>query len=326
MQSRTKNRKSRQEIVRLVGHCLGSAGGSTRVSEIEEITDGWFNAIYRVLLHDGRRVVLKVAPRPDVEVMAYERDLMRSEVSCMRLVASHRSIPVPRILHFDESLAVCDSPFFLMEEIAGVNYAQARDALDEADRVRIEREIGRIVRAINGFSGSFFGYQGNEDLRGDSWSTVFLKMLSSVLRDADRKQVAFDFTVAEIEEVVRKHAHALLEVTEPRLVHWDLWDSNVLVRDGEITGVIDFERALWADPLMEAQFRPLSVHGGTNHYLHGYGKTTFSPAEIQRNHLYLLHLGLVMNVECYFRHYGSSEVFELSRKLIREAMRWLSSH
>ena len=35
------------------------------------------------------------------------------------------------------------------------------------------------------------------------------------------------------------------EVTEPRFVEWDLWDGNVMVRDGTIVAIIDHERAFY---------------------------------------------------------------------------------
>ena len=74
------------------------------------------------------------------------------------------------------------------------------------------------------------------------------------------------------------------------------------VRGSQVVGIIDFERALWAEPLMEAQFRPLFSGDGVTSAMRGYDKTFFSFAEEQRYHLYSLHLALVMDTECYYRH------------------------
>ena len=65
-------------------------------------------------------------------------------------------------------------------------------------------------------------------------------------------------------------APALDDVRVPQLVHWDLWDGNIFVepKTGQITGIIDFERALWGDPLMEFQYRTLEI---TPAYESGYG-------------------------------------------------------
>ena len=36
------------------------------------------------------------------------------------------------------------------------------------------------------------------------------------------------------------------KVTQPTLVHWDMWEGNIFVKAGHVVGVIDWERALWA--------------------------------------------------------------------------------
>jgi fructosamine-3-kinase len=123
---------------------------------------------------------------------------------------------------------------------------------------------------------------------------------------------------------VQKHAPALDAVTDPRLVHWDAWDANFFVRDGEVTGLVDFERALWADPLMEAQFRPLYGEGIPN-VLRGYGRSPLTPAEEPRSQLYTLHLALVMYTECYYRSYDTGFVFDLSKALLASTLEWLES-
>ena len=66
---------------------------------------------------------------------------------------------------------------------------------------------------------------------------------------------------------------ALDEITEPRLVYWDLWDGNVMVdtTTHELTGMLDLERALWGDPLMESQFSP---HVDSPALLAAYGPST----------------------------------------------------
>ena len=101
-----------------------------------------------------------------------------------------------------------------------------------------------------------------------------MKIVDSVLEDGRRKSAEYDSD--RIRAAVLKHAPALDAVAEPRLVHWDAWDPNFFVRNGEVTGLVDFERALWADPLMEAQFRPLYGEGIAN-VLRGYGRPPFTP-------------------------------------------------
>jgi hypothetical protein len=146
-----------------------------------------------------------------------------------------------------------------------------------------------------------------------------------VLEDGQKKNANFIFSVNEIRCVILKHALTLDAVTTPQLVHWDAWHLNVFVKDGKVSGLIDFERALWADPLMEAQFRVLAF-GGVTDSLRGYGKTTFTPEEDIRNHLYTLHLALVMTTECYYRNYDTDKVANLAKVFLIPAMIWLMEH
>ncbi|HEY4084111.1 MAG TPA: aminoglycoside phosphotransferase family protein [Burkholderiaceae bacterium] len=301
---------------------LGVDDGDTAIRELK---DGWFNAAYSVRLADGRDAILKIAPAARAEVMRYERNIMETEVATMRLVKQKASIPVPAIYFYDDAHDVCDSSYFFMEKIEGANLDHASATLPPAQMPVIEREIGQIIRDVNAFSGSYFGYDGNPELRADTWKGAFLKIMESVFVDATSKQVVFDFTYDALRTVVDKHIETLNEVTSPCLVHWDAWNPNFFVEGGHIKGIIDFERALWAEPLMEAQFRPLSWSGVTES-MRGYGKTEFTLTELRRCWLYTLHLALVMHVECYFRHYGTDEIFNKSREMIASAMAWLEAN
>jgi aminoglycoside phosphotransferase (APT) family kinase protein len=56
---------------------------------------------------------------------------------------------------------------------------------------------------------------------------------------------------AQVMAAIERHAGALAEVRAPALVHFDLWDGNVLCADGRLTGLVDGERYFWGDPLYD---------------------------------------------------------------------------
>ena len=94
-------------------------------------------------------------------------------------------------------------------------------------------------------------------------------------------------------------------VTVPQLVHWDLWDGNIFVdpNTGRINGIVDFERALWGDPLMECQFE---FRGPQSAYAEGYGRPMFLTEEDTiRRILYNVYLYAIMVIECTFRQYDN---------------------
>ena len=325
MESRTKNRKSRAQVDALARRAFAGLGLAPHAGALRELKDGWFNAAYEVTLADDCQVILKIAPPPGAEVMRYERDLMATEVETMRRVRANPAIPVPAVLHHDTSADLCDSPWFFMEKMAGDNLDHVRAALPPEQVQAIDHHLGAILREVNTFRGEWFGCPGNVALRAPAWRPAFLAIVDSVLEDAARKAVIFDRPAHEIRALVGAHASSLDEVHEPRLVHWDAWDSNVFVAQGRVCGLIDFERALWAEPLMEAVFRALSWTGVTD-AMRGYGKTTFTEAEQRRCWLYTLHLGLVMQTECAYRAYPSDEILLQARRMVARALDWLASH
>jgi aminoglycoside phosphotransferase (APT) family kinase protein len=326
MESRTKNRKTREEVERMAVRAFNGLGLAAGEDAVLELKEGWFNVAYSVRLADGREAILKIAPPQDAEVMLYEMDIMATEVASMRLVRKNPAIPVPEIYFSDDAHDLCDSDYFFMEKIHGDNLEHVKASLPPDTQEAIELRIGEIIREINGFPGTYFGYDGNPDLRGNTWQEAFIKIVESVLEDAARKNAVFDYRDDELRAALLKHAPALEEIRTPCLVHWDAWDPNLFVKDGRITGIIDFERALWAEPLMEAQFRLLSFGAGVTNTMRGYGKTSFTFAEEQRCHLYSLHLALVMNTECYYRDYDTDSVYNISRQLMGSSMEWLKAN
>ncbi|XXY48166.1 phosphotransferase [Sorangium sp. So ce269] len=325
MKSKTKNTKTRPQIAAMVARAFGGMKLADSEDAVLELKEGWFNAAYDIRLADGREVILKIAPPRDAEVLLYEKNIMATEVASMRLVRQNPAIPVPEIYFYDDAHDVCDSDYFFMEKIAGDNLEHVKAHLSPEAQASVELHIGEIIREINGFTGTYFGYDGNPDLRASTWREAFIKIVESILEDGARKNAVYDHGYDEIRAAVLKHARALEEITTPRLVHWDAWDLNLFVKEGRIAGIIDFERAIWADPLMESQFRPLLSDGITNS-MRGYGKTSFTFEEEQRCSLYTLHLALIMNTECHYRNYDTDFVYNISRQLMGASMDWLKAN
>lgn len=325
MESKTKNRKTRAQLEAMAARAFDGMALAAGEDAVTELKEGWFNVAYQIRLADGREVVLKIAPPQGAEVLQYEKNIMATEVAAMRMARQHPDIPAPEIYFFDDAHDLCDADYFFMEKLTGDNLEHVKESLPPETQAAIDMRIGEIVRAINSFPGVYFGYDGNPELRAATWKEAFIKIMESVLEDAARRNALFDFSYDEIRGAVLKHAPALEEVTTPCLVHWDAWNPNFFVKDGKITGILDFERALWAEPLMEAQFR---YFGGdrVSDSMRGYGKTSFTFAEEQRNQLYSLHLALVMNTECYYRHYDTDDIFNFSRQYIGTTMEWLKAN
>ena len=140
---------------------------------------------------------------------------------------------------------------------------EQRDAYDEA--------LGAANRELNSIRGH--GSDRSPARVTRRWRVVFTGIVEDVLADGEARNVDIGRDYDEIRKVVAQHADVLDDVTEPRFVEWDLWDCNVMVRDGRIVVIIDHERALYGDPLMEAGFAgtQLPYFGDSTAFMRGYG-------------------------------------------------------
>lgn len=316
MESITKNRKSEEIIVRLVQKAFGGNITSDRVM-IKELTEGFFNVAYEITLPE-KSVVLKIAPPKSSKIMAYEHNIMKAEVDALRLVKQKTSVPVPDILYYDNSYSLCDSDYFFMDKIDGDSFFNLKNKglIPYEKHHEIYCEIGRYNQEMNQIKGTSFGYLGQPEKQGMAWRSVFLGMTREVLADGERIEISLGIGYDEVRRLIDKAAYSLDEVGTPYFVHWDLWDGNVFIKDNKITGIIDFERAVWADPLMEFYFRG---HINNNDFYAGYGKNLSKEAPI-RSLLYDLYLFLIMIIETKYRMYPDDWQYGFATKQLSMAM------
>ncbi|BFV55655.1 aminoglycoside phosphotransferase family protein [Kitasatospora sp. CMC57] len=282
-----------------------------------ELTDGWFNSVHRVRLDDGRAAVVKLAPPPDAAVLRYERGILATEAMVYRRLTTlpPGAVPSPQLLY-------AGAEFIVLSVLDGIPWDKAGDRLDPRTGADLRRELGAITARLHTLRSEDgrFGYPAAESaLSAPDWRTAFTAMVDALLDDADRWQSPLGVQPGDLRALVAEGRQALDEVTEPRLVHFDLWPGNVFVqpadggRRARVTGLIDHERAFWGDPA--AELVSLAFGGGTgpgSDLVAGYtgagGRLDFDPTLRHRLALYHLYLGLLLVVECGPRGYGADHL------------------
>jgi aminoglycoside phosphotransferase (APT) family kinase protein len=321
MESITKNRQLpatlRAMIGRAYGRDLAPRDGDGWVSELGH---GWFNVAYRIRLRDGSQVVLKIAPPAGVQVLTYERGAMAIELAALRLVRERTGVPVPNVDFADQSHDLCDADYFFMPYVDADNLGIVKYDLPTDARTAYSEAVGAANRELNAIRGEAFGPLAGA---GDpSWRVVFTGMFEAILQDGERRQVDLGWDYDLVRSVFEEYAYSLDEVTVPRYVEWDLWDSNVLVRDGTIVSIIDHERAFYGDPLIEAGFTgtQLDAFGDPSAFMRGYGHGPLTPTEEVRRRLYCLYLSLIMVIETVYRGHTDSQGYDWARERLTETM------
>lgn len=317
MDSLTKKKLTAEEIERIARVVFG-CGCKT----YEELSEGWANSAYLLQLEDGREAVLKVAADSEEGRMRCERGLMRTETEVMRRIEQSGGVPLPHIYAYDDSRQTISSEYFLMERVKGETYDKARGERSAEVRDAIDRELGGYFRRIHEIEGREFGYYLPNPANAPLWEDAFLALMRDVMQDGRDAGIELPMAYEELDAELERRRDALREVKTPRLVHWDSWPGNVFVRDERVEGIIDFERALWADPLMEHGF---GKFWETDAFERGYAdedaalrnaavaedaaRSAALPEGSEasqkiRRALYALYLDLVMRVECHYRGFG----------------------
>lgn len=313
VESRSKTPVAADQAAAIVADAFGP---ERRLLACTELTDGYFNAAYRLDLDDGDAHVLKVAPPPDVEVLWYEHDILHAEIDALRLVRDRTDAPVPQVVWVDEAKHL-PSPSFVMSYVPGVSLADVRQQLATDVLAGLDATIGGHLAQMHTITSSTFGLLSPARSAHDTWAAAFGEIFEHLLRDGERAGVVLPVGSDELRAALAWSGDALDEVRVASLVQWDLWDGNVLVdpTSGELTGYLDFERALWGDPLLEFQFGP---HGRTADVVAGYGSDPFdAPGAARRRALYTLYHHLVMSIEGTYRQYPADPLGDLARSRLR---------
>jgi len=321
VESITKNRQPVPVLRAMVARAYGEDQVSDGESWAQELGHGWFNVAYRIRLRDGRDVVLKIAPPADVELMSFERGAMANELTAIALIREHTSVPVPRVDFADQTRQLCDADYFFMAYVDADNLGILKQDLPAPELAAYHEALGAANRELNTIRGNAFG-----PLAGPgeaSWRTAFTGIVESVLRDGERRSVELGCGYDEVRALLDKHAESLDEVVEPRLVEWDLYDDNVLVKNGSIVAIIDHERAFYGDPLMEGCLNALvlpAVFSDPTAFLRGFGHGPLRETELTRRRLYTLHLILVLVVKPAYREYTDTRRYEWARRQLADTM------
>ena len=314
--SLTKRRIDAPTIDALAREAFGPA---TTVKQYRELNDGFFNAAFRLLLDDGRDVVLKVSPAPDAPILTYERDIMRAEAAFFESAAGSGA-PLPELLYAGWGREVLDSDFLVLSAVDGVSWESVAEGLGDEERAGLLAELGEAAARLHKVTNPepVFGYPAVAELSAGSWPQAYAAMLGGALDDAARYGVELPLPAQQLRELAAANAESLADVTEPTLVHFDLWPGNVFVSaadDGtprRVTGLIDGERMIWGDPLME--FVGMNVLGRADQdpdivagYVRGGGEIAGGEAAERRLALYHLYMQLLLLVETAPRGYSDAD-------------------
>lgn len=252
----------------------------TRIRRVVEIGVGTYNNTYRVDLAGEDPVYLRIAPELSRQGHT-GRYAMRNEYAATPFLAVLGPL-VPRTLAGDFTHRLIDRDYVVQTAVPGTPASEVYSSYSSQAKRHFYRELGRITRRLHGVRGPWFGPVDGGGY--GTWSAALLARYRLLAQDYADAGLGTD-GIERLITAVGTRRDVLDEITEPRLLHGDLWTLNVLVDSDPdrptITGVLDHDAASWGDPLSDSTITRVQARAGTevDSFWNTYGTPATGDAE-----------------------------------------------
>jgi fructosamine-3-kinase len=223
--------------------------------------------------------------------------MMRQEPHLHQIIRRETEIPIPEIVAYDFSRDIIDRDYVLMSALPGIPLSNA-GSISATIRAQALRQVGHHLRALHDLTADdqldrhAYGYLGaHEPMEPQpTWAEAFHVMWNRLLDDVVACGSYTEEEAQRFRDLLDRHRSAFTRPVTPRLLHMDVWSQNILIdRQGNVTGLVDFDRALWGD--VEIEFAVLDYCGISEPpFWTGYGQPRDrSPDANIRQRFYLLY-------------------------------------
>jgi aminoglycoside phosphotransferase (APT) family kinase protein len=282
-----------ETLLKLIAPHLGAS--ATRPA-FTPILTGKHNRSYWVNW-DSDRFVLRISPPDDAGFLFYERLMMRQEPGLHKLIRERTTIPVAEVIGYDFSREIIDRDYLLMRALPGTPLSETQNPSPGLFSCALE-QVGDYLRQLHTLTAhdclniTAFGYLGEHHPMNPqpTWAAAFKVMWNMLLDDVVACGTYTPVEAQIIRDLFEYYKDHFNRPVAPRLLHMDVWSQNILLDDqGNVTGLVDFDRALWGD--IEIEFAVLDYCGISEPpFWVGYGsERDTSPSARIRQQFYLLY-------------------------------------
>jgi fructosamine-3-kinase len=207
------------------------------VKKITPLHGGDVGQVYLVSTESGPPFVAKVdaGPEPCLDIEGYMLDYL----------FENSNLPVPQTIYTSSQLLV-------MSYISGESKFNPQTQVHAAE----------LLAELHGRTASAFGFERptligglhQPNTRSDSWVTFFAeqRLIYMAAQGVSAGRLPLE-TARRVEKFAGNLHKWLEEPSQPALIHGDVWTTNVLAADGQISGFLD-PAIYYASPEIELAF------------------------------------------------------------------------
>ena len=205
------------------------AGTSADLAEVKPLDGGSVSTTLALTTTTGEQAVLKITPhRVD---RSYADEAL--QLNLLREVG----VPAPRVYRWE--IGTLDHPFsyLLMEFVEGSDLPTVRERCPVDAFDRVQAELAEIVLRLHANTSThYMRLTHQEPRRFENWAACYREIYDGIWHDVEKLTgpCALPTKVRKTVGKVHERLERLLaHGDKPRLVHWDIWGNNLLLRPGD---------------------------------------------------------------------------------------------
>jgi fructosamine-3-kinase len=202
-------------------------GTSAELSEVKPLDGGAISSTVALGLTDGSKAVCKIsAHRVDRSYV--------NEAHQLRLMAD-LGLPVPKV--YAAKVGSLEDPFsyILMEFVEGINLQQARRACSAEQFDGLQSHLAELLTLLHEQTSEHYGRVevSPEAPTFQAWPQFYLHIFDPICEELLKSSQIPGKCRKQIGRIVDRLDRLLAHDDVPRLVHWDVWSTNILTRPQE---------------------------------------------------------------------------------------------
>ena len=212
------------------------AGDSAELAEVRPLIGGCVNLTLGLKTKDGQSAVLKICAHRVNH--AYAHEVFQLEL--LRKIG----LPAPQVYAW--KIGSLDDPYsyILMEYLDGMNLGQVKKTCSADEFDHLQCHLAELVLAMHEQTAPGYGRVRCDAAHCEKWPIFFREVYEPMLRDVAKSRVLPVKCGRHLQKIHEKLDRILMDVDRPRLVHWDMWSTNLLAKrngDGRwhISGILD---------------------------------------------------------------------------------------
>ncbi len=211
---------------------------SAQIAQVTPLEGGCISTAVAVELTDGRKAVCKISPHRVDRSYVNEAH----QLKCM----AGLGLPTPQV--YAAKIGSLDDPFsyILMEFVEGCNLHQAKQKCSADEFDGLQTQLAEMLLLLHERTATEYGRVeiSPEPSQFDSWPTFYRAIFDPICQEV-LKLPAMPIKTRKQIGRIHEHLDQLLEQDEvPRLVHWDVWSTNILARPDD-SGQWKIWQLLW---------------------------------------------------------------------------------